>query len=309
MTMRFGVFGAAGPGWVDDIVDGARRAEADGFDSFWLGQAFGIDALTALAVAAGATDRIELATGVVPINTRHPQALAAQALTAQGAASGRLTLGVGVSHRHTVEQRWGLRFDPAVRRLREYLEALHQLLAGEESKVDGHVVKSFGALQTGGVTPPSVLVAALGPDMLSLAGSMSDGTVLGETGPKTIADHIVPAVTRAAEAAGRSAPRVVACFPTCVTSDEPGVRARLEERLRAYASYPSFRAMLDREGVATGADIAIVGSEDKVQEMIMALEPAGVTDFVAIEMAFADDDGPRTRAVLTRLAAAAGTGA
>jgi 5,10-methylenetetrahydromethanopterin reductase len=296
--MRVGVFGAAGRGWVDDIVDGATRAAADGFHTYWLGQAFGIDALTALAVAGREVHGIELGTAVVPIHTRHPQALAAQALTTQGAVGGRLVLGVGSSHPHTVEQRWGLRYDQPVLRMREYLAALLPLLRGDESDVHGELVSSAGSVATGDVSPPSVLVGALGPAMLRLAGALTDGTATGETGPKTLASHIVPTINAAAEAAGRPPPRVVACFQVCVTDDVAGTRARLEERMRPYASYPSFRAMLDREGVKTGADIAIVGDEEAALEMVERIAAAGVTDLAALEVPAGGEEAARTRSFL-----------
>src|SRR5262245_64985446 len=140
--------------------------------TFWMGQAFGIDPLTALAVAGREVPGIELATGVVPIQTRHPQAMAAEALTTQGATGGRLTLGIGASHRHTVEGRWGYAFDRPALHVREYLEALRPLLRGEDAQLDGQLVKSSGALQTGGMRPPPVLVGALAPAMLRVAGEL-----------------------------------------------------------------------------------------------------------------------------------------
>jgi F420-dependent oxidoreductase-like protein len=296
--MRVGVFGFAGRGWLDDVVAAAQRAAADGMDTFWMGQAFSIDALTALAVAGREVPGIELAAGVVPIQTRHPQALAAQALTAQGATGGRLTLGIGVSHRHTVEGRWGYSFERPVRQLREYVLALGQLLHGEDSNVDGELVTSHGALQTGNMAVPPLLLAALGPEMLRLAGQVADGTITGETGPRTLADHIVPTIRAAADAAGRPAPRVVVCLPICVTDDVDRSRERMRKLLGPYASYPSFRAMLDREGVETGADVAIIGDEAAATEALERLEEAGCTDFAAVESPANEEEAERTRMFL-----------
>src|SRR5262245_20677199 len=272
--------------------------------TFWMGQAFGIDPLTALAVAGREVSGIELATGVVPIQTRHPQAMAAEALTTQGATGGRLTLGIGASHRHTVEGRWGYAFDRPVLHLREYLLALRPLLRGQDPALDGRLVRSAGAVQTGGMPAPSALVGALGPAMLRVAGELADGTVTGETGPKTLAEHIVPSIRAAAAAADRPAPRVVVCLPICVTEDEAATRARLRERLGPYAKYPSFRAVLDREGVATGADVAVVGDEDAATAAIERLEDAGGTDFAAVETPGSAEEAARTRALLSRLGTA-----
>jgi F420-dependent oxidoreductase-like protein len=145
-----------------------------------------------------------------------------------------------------------------------------------------------------------VLLAALAPHMLRLAGRRADGTVLWMTGPATVRDYIVPTITEAAQAAGRPSPRVVCMLPVCVTDDPDGARARASQVLALYGQLPSYRAMLDREGAKEPGDVAVTGTEDAVAAQISALEEAGVTDFVAGEYA-RGDDGPRTRAFLRRL--------
>jgi 5,10-methylenetetrahydromethanopterin reductase len=148
-----------------------------------------------------------------------------------------------------------------------------------------------------------VLLAALAPRMLQLAGEHTDGTVLWMTGPATVRDHIVPAITAAAQRAGRPAPRVVCTLPVCVTDDIAAARAGANKVFAIYGQLPSYRAMLDKEGAEGPGDVAIVGDEDAVTAQIQALAEAGVTDFVAGDFS-RGEDGKRTRDVLKALAAA-----
>ncbi|MEV4247973.1 TIGR03564 family F420-dependent LLM class oxidoreductase [Streptosporangium canum] len=259
------------------------RAADDGFSSAWMSNIFGLDALTALAVAGSQVPGIELGTGVVPTYPRHPAVLAQQALTANAALEGRLALGIGLSHQIVIEGVYGYSFDRPARHMREYLSVLVPLVRGEQVAFEGETLKARLGLTTPGAGDMPVLIAALAPRMLKLAGELADGTVLWMTGPKTVAEHVVPAVTEAARAAGRPAPRIVCTLPICVTGDVEAARARAGEVFEIYGQLPSYRAMLDREGAAGPADVAIVGDEDAVAAQIESLAQAGVTDFVAAE--------------------------
>ncbi|WP_031165649.1 TIGR03564 family F420-dependent LLM class oxidoreductase [Streptosporangium roseum] len=259
------------------------RAADDGFSSAWMSNIFGLDALTALAVAGSQVPGIELGTGVVPTYPRHPAVLAQQALTANAALDGRLALGIGLSHQIVIEGVYGYSFDRPARHMREYLSVLVPLVRGEQVAFEGETLKARLGLTTPGAGDMPVLIAALAPRMLGLAGELADGTVLWMTGPKTVAEHVVPAVTEAARAAGRPAPRIVCTLPICVTGDVEAARARAGEVFEIYGQLPSYRAMLDREGAAGPADVAIVGDEDAVAAQIESLAQAGVTDFVAAE--------------------------
>jgi 5,10-methylenetetrahydromethanopterin reductase len=296
--MRIGINGSGHMQSLDAVIKGAQAAAGDGFSSYWLAQIFSTDALTAIAVAAGQVDGIEFGTAVVPIQPRHPQAMAAQALTAQAASGNRLTLGIGLSHQFVVEHLWGLPFDRPVRHMREYLEALQPLLRGEAGDNHGEIVTSVGAIDVADATPPSVLVAALGEQMLKVTGRLADGTILWCTGPRTIQSHIVPTINAAAEAAGRPAPRIVASLPIVLTDDIDGATAAVAQSLQMYGQLPSYRAMLDREGVADPSDIAIIGDETRAFEVFEALRAAGVTDFTAAESGRNPDEVERTRAFL-----------
>lgn len=278
--MRIGIF--AGDGSIEDLLDRARRAEADNFDSFWLPQIFGIDALSAHTLIGHLVPRIELGTAVVPTYPRHPAVLAGQALTVSAASGGRLTLGVGLSHQMVIEDMYGYSFDKPVRHMREYLSALVPLCAGEPVDFEGETLTAKVGLAVPGARPVPVLVAALGPKMLRLAAERTAGTVTWMTGPRTLADHTVPTITAAAESAGTGPMRVVGALPVAVTDDPDSVRARAAKTFQVYGMLPSYRAMLDREGAAGPEDVALIGSADEVRAGIEAMRDAGVTDFVAV---------------------------
>ena len=266
---------------VDELVRDARSVHEAGFGSVWVPQIFGADALTALAVVAHEVPDLHLGTAVVPTYPRHPMALAAQARTVQQVATGRFTLGVGLSHQIVIEGVLGMSFDKPVRHAREYLEILAPLLRGESVDVTGETLSAHLGLDVPSAPVP-VLVAALGTQMLNVTGRLADGTVTWMTGPATIRDHVAPTIGAAAEQAGRPAPRVVMALPTCVTDDPDGAREKAGRLFQMYGHLPSYRAMLDREGASGPADVAIVGTADEVREQVAATFDAGATEFVAV---------------------------
>jgi 5,10-methylenetetrahydromethanopterin reductase len=266
----------------------------------WMANIFGLEALTALAVAGSDVPGIEIGTAVVPTYPRHAAVLAQQALTAALALDGRLVLGIGLSHQIVIEDMYGYSFDAPATHMKEYLSILLPLLDGENVAYTGKTMRAGIGLSTPRVGRVPVMLAALGPQMLRLAGERTDGTILWMTGPATVRDYIVPTMNAAAEAAGRPKPRVVCILPVCVTDDPDGARARAAKVFEIYGHLPSYRAMLDREGVTGPADVAIVGDEDTVASQITALAGYGVTDFVAGEYA-SGADRQRTRDLLKRL--------
>ena len=298
--MRIGITAAetSGDQALVKLADQVRRAADDGFASVWLANIFGLEALTALAVAGSQVPGIELGTAVVPTYPRHPAVLAQQALTAALAVGpGRLTLGIGLSHKIVIESMYGYSFDKPARHMREYLSVLVPLLDGTAVSVDGSTLSAHIALSAPRAGRVPVLLAAMAPRMLTLAGEQTGGTVLWMTGPATVRDYVVPAISAAASAAGRPSPRVVCALPVCVTSDPAAARASAAEQFAIYGQLPSYRAMLDREGAAGPGDVAIVGDEDAVAAQILALADAGVTDFLAAEFAHGEDR-ERTRSLL-----------
>lgn len=302
--MKIGIFGGAvNGGTIDDVVAEARSAAEDGFDTYWAPNIFGHDALTSLAIVGREVPRIGLGTSVVPTFPRHPHAIAQQCHTVAAAAAGgnRLTLGIGLSHRVVVEDMLGLSYDKPVRHLREYLEVLMPLSRGETARFSGEEYRVNARVDAAGSNGFGVVVAALGPQMLKVAGTLADGTLTWCTGPATLAEHTVPAITRAAGEAGRPAPRIIAALPVCVTSDTDGAAARAARVFAVYGTLPSYRAMLDREGAAGPADIAVTGTAEQVRERIAALAGIGVTDFAAVEFGGNPDETAATREVLKTL--------
>lgn len=281
--MRIGVLIDQRPS-VAQICDQVTSARERGISSVWASQVFGYDALSMLGVVGQEVQAIELGTAVVPVQSRLPQVMAQQALTVQAISGGRLTLGIGLSHKTVVEGLWGLSFDRPVRYMREYLSALLPMLAGEAVDFAGEVVtaRTLGPLEVSGAPAPQVVVAALGTEMLRLAGTMADGTVTWMTGARTVAEHIVPTITAASQAAGRGTPpRVVVSLPVTVTSDPERARQRIDNGLAIYPTLPSYRAMLDLEGASVPSDISLVGDEQMVSTGLGKLADAGATEFVA----------------------------
>jgi F420-dependent oxidoreductase-like protein len=288
-------------GSLETIVERICRADADGFPTVWTHQAFGPDPFVAMALAARDAPRIEIGTALVPAVLRHPQGLAAEALTAQAALGGRLALGIGMSHPHVVEGRLGLSYERPAAFMREYLEALLPLLHGEPAAVRGERLTMVGGLDVGEVKPPPVLIGALAPHMLRLAGRLADGTITAAAGPRVLAEHVVPSITSAAVEAGRPAPRIVASVVACITDDPDTARSRIAETSKPYATFPAFKAMLEREGVSSQVDIGIIGDEDTARAKAARFIEAGATDLAIRESTGTPEEAERTRAFLRSL--------
>lgn len=301
MKIGIAVGDVRGRATLAELVDQVRTAAEGRIGTVWSGQAFGWDAMTLLAVLGGQVPGIGLGTAVVPTPQRHPLVLASQALTVQAATGDRLTLGIGAGIAMMADTMFGLPADRPARRMREYLTVLNPLLRGENVDHHGETLTAVGAVGVPGVQAPSVLVAALGPAMLRLAGELADGTITWMTGPRTLADHIVPAIRGAAE--GRPDPRVVAGLLTCVTNDEDAVRGRVADQFALAGQVPEYRAMLDREGVTGPGDIVLAGDENTVAQHLDRLRDAGVTEFLAAPFGTAEEQR-RTTDVLLSLAGA-----
>ena len=288
---------------LDDGVTQAKELKSRGFSSLWLAQIFGLDALTAITVIGREVPDLELGTAVIPTYPRHPHALAMQALTTNAAIGGRLALGIGLSHQVVIEGMYGMSFDKPARHMREYLSILRPLLHGENVSVSSDTLtwRGMGPIQIPGAPAPQLLLAALAPRMLELAGGVADGTVTWMTGPATVGDHIVPSITKAADKEGRPAPRVAVSLPVSITAKPDEAREQAATIFAIYGQLPSYRAMLDREGAEGPADVAIVGDEDTVAKEIQRMADAGATDFAAA----AYGDVGRTLDVLTEIAKAA----
>jgi F420-dependent oxidoreductase-like protein len=303
--MKIGINGTGlvQQGSVEKISTHAAQAAADGFASYWLAEhpTGGLDALTVLASVGAQVPEIELGTAIVPTFPRHPMVLAGQTLTTALTVGERLTLGIGLSHEPMMAQ-LGIGFEKPIRHLREYLSILMPLLREGAVEYAGETLECTAQLFQKPAAQIPVVVAALGPQALGIAGRLADGTTLAWVGPKTIREHIVPRLSDAATRASRAAPRVIATLPVCVTEEESKVRAAIGKGLGMYGQLPSYRAMFDREGVDGPADVAIIGSASAVTDGIAALAESGVTDFAASEFYLSRDDYEQTRALLTSIA-------
>ena len=291
------------PMTLPDRIDHALMAADAGFASVWSAPHAEWDGLTALAVIGRDVPGIALGTAIVPTYPRHPLVLASQALMIQAAIGDRFTLGVGPGAAFFIEDNFGYSYGRPGRHTREYLSALAPLLRGESVAYAGETLRVEGKVDVPGARPPSLLLSALGPVMLRIAGELADGTVTTLTGPRGIAGHVVPTISRAAADAGRPSPRVVAEALVSVTADEDGTRAWFAERFGFLARMPSYRATLDREGVAGYADIAIVGDEAAVERELRRYADAGATELIACPFG-PEADRARTVEVLATLARA-----
>lgn len=298
--MEIGIFsGVAASGSFDAIVADAKASADAGFASYWLPQIVQqAEAMNLIGAAAQHVQGIRFGTSVVPTYPRHPMVMAEQAMTTSMLTGGNFTLGIGLSHKPVVEGMWGHSFDKPVRHAREYLEALMPLLAGEAVSFAGETITARGRLAIKAAQPP-VLLAALGPQMLKLAGARCAGTITWMTGAATLAGLTVPTISEAAADAGRPAPEIAAGFPIWVTDDVDAARANAATTFLIYGRLPSYRAMLDHEGLGGPEDLAIIGDEATCAGRMAELVAAGVTQFAASEFADNPEDRARTRAFLT----------
>jgi F420-dependent oxidoreductase-like protein len=301
--MKMGVF-FGGSGDLENLVTTAVRAEEQGFDAMWYGQVFGPDVMTAVALAGPRTSRIEFGTSVVPTYPRHPHVMAQQALTVQAATGGRFSLGIGLSHHMVVQGMWGMSYERPAVHMREYVTVVKSLHESGRADFSGEFFNVHANLEAAQTPPPPVLIAALAPVMLKVAGALADGTITWMTGPKTLESHIVPRISRAANEAGRPEPRVVSALPVAVWDDVQEAREKAARSFAVYGTLPNYRRMLDIEGVSGPADIAITGNEAEVEHQVRAVAATGATDFVAAEFPVGDDPKAslaRTREVLMGL--------
>jgi F420-dependent oxidoreductase-like protein len=280
------------------LIDDCHAAESVGFTSFWMAQVPGyLDAMTAIALLGQATDRIELATAVVPIQTRHPMVLAQQALTTQAACGGRFTLGIGPSHHWIVNGQLGLAYDRPAHLVGDCLDVLEASFAGPAAvDVDNESYHVHATVDVADASCMPVLLAALGPKMLRLAGERTSGTILWMADERAIRDHVVPRITDAANAAGRQAPRVVAGVPValCSNSEADNARGYASEILGHADFSPNYVRLLQHGDARDVGDTMAAGDESAVLARLLRYRDAGVTDLAARIVPLGDDAAART---------------
>jgi F420-dependent oxidoreductase-like protein len=291
---------------IDEMLANARAAEALGFSTGWVPHIpWSLDGLTALALAGQVTNRIELGTAVMPTYPRHPMAMAQQAMSTQAATDGRLVLGIGPSHPVVIESMFGLTYDRPAHHTREYVEVLRAAFAG-----GGHVEyqgECFGfssMLTVPGSTPAPIMIAALAPRMLKLAGELTDGTITYWANERAVGEHIVPGIAAGAEGAGRPTPRVVVGLPVAVVDDADAGRERAAKVFATYLNIPTYQRILARGGDDNSpADVAVIGTEAEVTARLRSYADAGATDLCATALGLGDDRDASQRRTIELLAA------
>lgn len=284
--MRLGVMIGAERGdsarKVTKLLDDIEWAETAGLDTAWIPQVpDDFDALTAVALMATRTSRIELGTAVVPLQAQHPIALARQALSVHAAAGGRLALGVGPSHHWIVADMLGLPYERPAAFTRDYLQVLAAAMRGPGPvDVENDTFTVHNPLGLAPVAPLPVLIAALGPVMLALAGEHADGTVLWMADERAVAEHVVPRITKAADNAGRPAPRIVAGIPVCLCapSQVDAARERANRILGEAEVSPNYQRLLDYGDADDVGDLCAAGDEEAILTRFRRFADAGVTD-------------------------------
>jgi F420-dependent oxidoreductase-like protein len=291
---------------IDTAVQLAREAHEAGVRAAWFGQALAYDSPALAAIVGREVPGLQVGTAAIPVFGRHPLLVAAQAQTAQAATGGRYHLGLALGAKQLVEAAFGIPHERPVALLREFLTALRPLV--ETGGADFHgelltVTTPLPAAVPGAHPPVPLLVAAMGPQALRVSGELADGILPFLAGPRALAEHIVPAVTAAAEAAGRPAPRIVAFVPGMVTADPEGVRRTMTEALAFYEGIPSYRRVIELSGATRAADLAAVGDEETVAAEVRRYREAGATEVVLTATdTGGDEDRRRTWKLLGELA-------
>jgi F420-dependent oxidoreductase-like protein len=264
------------------LIGAAQTAEREGFTSIWVPQVPNdFDGLTATALMGAATDRVELATAVMPIQTRHPIAMAQQVLSNQAVCEGRFTVGLGPSHHWIVEDMLGLSYERPARQVRDYVEVLNAAFGGPGPvDVENDSFRVHNPLDVTDVVPTPILLAALAPVMLRIAGELASGTILWMADERAIEEHVVPRITKAAAGAGRPAPRVVAGVPVALCRNEEVDDARSRaNRVLGHAEFsPNYQRLLDHGDATDVGDVLAAGDENAVVERLRRFGDAGVTD-------------------------------
>jgi F420-dependent oxidoreductase-like protein len=267
---------------VERLQADARWAEEVGLATVWIPQIPDeFDALTAATVVGSVTSRIEIGTAVVPVQPRHPIALAQQILSVQAVCEGRLAVGLGVSHHWIIDEMLGLPYEHPLATMQAYLDVLDEALEGPGMvDVENDRFRVHNPIDITDITPTPVLIAALGPRMLQLCGARAQGTILWMADERAIGSYIVPNLIRSAAAADRPAPRVVAGIPVCLCGDdEIDVAVERTNRILAEAEVsPNYQRLLEHGDAQSVGDILVAGSESTIGKRLQAFADAGVTD-------------------------------
>lgn len=307
--MKISLFPGSVPGQIpllSEIIRQGVEAERDGFDGLWIPHLSnrGFDALTVVSLIGSHTESIELGTAVVPSYPRHPIAMAQQAMTSQVATQGRLALGIGPSHQGNVEDSWGLSYERPAHHVREYLSILNPLIHEGKVQFSGEMYVVNTQIDVPETSSFPILISALAPAMLRVAGELADGTITWMAGISAIEKHIAPRINKAAREAGRNMPRICVGLPICVTDDRAAAFEQAAVTFQRYGTLVNYRRILNVESVDGPADVSVIGNEKEVEEKLRRFADAGVTDFLAAVYPVGDrpeEISKRTRDLLANL--------
>jgi len=282
---------------VERLIADAQAAEQAGFASLWVPQIPGdFDAFTMITLLGRATERVELGTAVLPIQTRHPIAMAQEFLSNQAVCEGRFTLGLGASHHWVIEGQLGLPYERPAHLMRNYLEVLNAALKGPGSvDVENDAYRVHSPVDVTDHGPNPIVLAALAPVMLRIAGEQASGTLLWMADERAVADHVVPRITKAAAGAGRPAPRIIAGVPValCPKDEVDAARAWANQAL-GHAEYsPNYQRLLEHGDATDVGDILAAGDESAVTLRLRSFRDAGVTDLAVRVLALGRDRNAR----------------
>ncbi len=278
-------------GTLEKSVARAKEAERLGYEAVWVTQLpDSRDAALVLAAYAAATQWVRLGTGVLPIYTRHPTAMAQMAATLDEMSGGRFILGLGVSHKVTVESMWGLKLEHPVEAMREYISIVRSSLVNGSASFDGKYFSAHWYYSGPRRGELPVMISALSPHMLELAGELADGVVLWMCTAPYIRDVVIPHVTAGREKAGKKLDgfEVVAAIPACLTTDRAAALSTFRQTVERYASLPFYRRVMDASGFAEDLaknnvtdemldELGGIGNEAQVRDAIQRYRSAGTT--------------------------------
>lgn len=283
---------------IEELGPLTQAAESNGIERIWFSQLFGWDVLTLIGALAPYTSTVRFGVSIVPTYPRHPIALAMQALSVQSLTGNRLLLGIGTSHPPIIEGMHGLSMDRPADHMREYVQALQALMSGEPADYQGERITARASLRVAGAKPPELILAALGPRMLSIAGEHASGTVTAWVGPELIESYIVPRIGKAAAEAGRRRPSVIAGVCVAVTEHPDITRRRVKEQFPTVGELPAYRAVLDRAGSAGPEETVALGDESEVAHQLDLYAAAGATE-IAIAPVGTPEEKARTIAFVS----------
>tara|TARA_Y100000588_G_scaffold108100_1_gene118416 strand:- start:873 stop:1790 length:918 start_codon:yes stop_codon:yes gene_type:complete len=261
-----------------DRINYFKNLEDKGFKSLWIANANSYDALNLALYLSTQTSSIELGTAVIPVFPKHPVELAQQILTTAMISNNRLKIGLGVSHKHRVENELGLRYVTPVLYMKEFLIILKDILHKGYSKYKGSLFNIDVSIDAETSNDVDIYLAALGPKMLGLAREYTEGTITWMTGYKTIKNNIFPALNSKTD----NTKCILSSIPICITDDVEAVTNEAKSIFKFYNNYPNYKKMIIQEGVKDPSDLAIVGDEDYAYNVLQEYANSGVTEILAV---------------------------